>query len=236
MTRRLQQSRREKDEANARLMQAEKLASIGRIAATIAHEIRNPLTSVKLNIQRLAQRESRDEVEREHLALSQEGIAQIEKFVKGFLNYTRVSELNLSRFPMEQILEESLKTLRESFEQKNVRVVRRYEPGLPEIPADGDKLREVFTNILRNALEAVGENGRVEVGLFRVAKGGREWVRVRVADDGCGIPPALAETIFEPFFTTKSSGVGLGLSNARKILEQHRGSIRAGAAAGCGAV
>lgn len=226
MSRQLQETQREKEEANRKLIQAEKLASIGRIAATIAHEIRNPLTSVKLNIQRLAQSDRQDEVEREHLALSQEGIAQIEKFIKGFLNYTRVTELNLNRFSIEQILDESLKTLREAFEQKNVTVVRRTEPGLPEVPADGDKLREVFTNILRNALEAVGENGRVELDLERVEDEAGTWIRIRIADNGCGIPPEIEETIFEPFFTTKPTGAGLGLPNARKILEQHRGFIR----------
>jgi len=236
MSRQLRETQREKEEANRKLIQAEKLASIGRIAATIAHEIRNPLTSVKLNIQRLAQRDRQDEIEREHLALSQEGIAQIEKFIKGFLNYTRVTELNLGRFAMEQIVEESLKALREAFEQKNVAVVRRYESGLPEVLGDGEKLREVFTNILRNALEAVEVDGRVELDLERVTDDAGAWIRVRIADNGCGVPAELAETIFEPFFTTKTTGVGLGLSNARKILEQHRGFIRMVAAEGGGAV
>jgi signal transduction histidine kinase len=226
MSDKLQQTQREKEEANRKLIQAEKLASIGRIAATIAHEIRNPLTSVKLNIQKLAQADRLEETEREHLTLSQEGINQIEKFVKGFLNYTRVAELSLNRFSVEQILEESLKMLRDTFGSKRVTVERNYEPRLPEIMADGDKLRDVFTNILRNALEAVEEGGWVRVTLSRVEDNDQGPLRIRVEDNGPGIPEELWETVFEPFFTTKPTGVGLGLANARKILEQHRGTIR----------
>lgn len=226
MSEQLLQTQREKEEANRKLIQAEKLASIGRIAATIAHEIRNPLTSVKLNIQKLAQLERLGEAEREHLALSQEGIGQIEKFIKGFLNYTRVAELRLNRFSVEQVLEESLKMLRPAFEHKRVRVDSRFEPGLPEMLVDGDKLRDVFTNVLRNALEAVEEGGRVGVALSRLRGPGQDRLRVRIEDSGSGIPEELRETIFEPFFTTKPMGVGLGLANARKILEQHQGTIR----------
>jgi len=226
MSEQLQQTQREKEETNRKLIQAEKLASIGRIAATIAHEIRNPLTSVKLNIQKLAQIEGLGEMEREHLTLSQEGINQIEKFIKGFLNYTRVAELRLNRFSVEQILEESLKMLRPAFEHKQVTVDQRYQPGLPEILVDGDKLRDVFTNVLRNALEAVEEGGRVRVTLSHLTGQDQDCLRIRVEDNGPGIPQELGETIFEPFFTTKPTGVGLGLANARKILEQHQGTIR----------
>jgi len=233
MSEQLLQTQREKEEANRKLIQAEKLASIGRIAATIAHEIRNPLTSVKLNIQKLAQLEGQGEMEREHLALSQEGINQIEKFIKGFLNYTRVAELRLSRFSVEQILEESLKMLRQAFEQKQVRVDTLFEPGLPEMLVDGDKLREVFANVLRNALEAVDDGGRVRVTLSRTP-GDQDRLRVRIEDDGPGIPAEVKDTVFEPFFTTKPTGVGLGLANARKILEQHQGTIRLGKADGKG--
>jgi signal transduction histidine kinase len=233
MSEQLLQTQREKEEANRKLIQAEKLASIGRIAATIAHEIRNPLTSVKLNIQKLAQSEGQGEMEREHLALSQEGINQIEKFIKGFLNYTRVAELRLSRFSVEQILEESLKMLRQAFEQKQVRVDTLFEPGLPEMLVDGDKLREVFANVLRNALEAVDDGGRVQVTLSRTP-GNQDRLRVRIEDDGPGIPTDVRDTVFEPFFTTKPTGVGLGLANARKILEQHQGTIRLGKTGGRG--
>jgi len=226
MTRDLLETRRRMEDANRKLIQAEKLASIGRISASIAHEIRNPLTSVKLNIQKLMQNESLDEEEKEHLSISQEGIGQIEKFIKELLNFTRVSELNLERFSVVQIVEESLKTMRDLFEEKKIVLEKRFAAGLPAVVVDGDKMRQVFLNILRNAVEAVEEGGRIRVTLSRIEENGAAKVKVRISDDGCGIPEKDWENIFEPFYTTKPSGFGLGLSNARKIVDQHQGSIR----------
>ena len=226
MTSRLLEARERMESANRRLVQAEKLASIGRLSATIAHEIRNPLTSVKLNIQRIAESEHLDEIEREHLGICQEGVGQIEKFIKELLDFTRVPELARERFPLDQVLEESLKMLKDSFRQKRVTVEKSYAQGLPPANVDGDRLRQVFLNLLRNAFEAVDEGGRISVSL---AAGGGEEGRtylVRISDNGAGIPEKDRENIFEPFFTTKSSGFGLGLANARKIVEQHGGSVR----------
>jgi len=226
MTRDLLETRRRMEDASRRLIQAEKLASIGRISASIAHEIRNPLTSVKLNIQKLTQSERLDEEEKEHLSISQEGIGQIEKFIKEMLNFTRVSELNPERFSVVQIVEESLKLMRDSFQEKKIILEKRFASDLPAVVVDGDKMRQVFLNILRNGAEAVEEGGRIKVEISRAKESGAARIKVRISDDGCGIPEKDWENIFEPFYTTKSSGFGLGLSNARKIVEQHRGSIR----------
>jgi signal transduction histidine kinase len=235
MSAQLQLARHQMEEANKRLVQAEKLASIGRLAATIAHEIRNPLTSVKLNIQKVSLADSLEENEREHLKISQEGIGHIERFIKDLLNFTRASDLNLNRFSMEQIVEESIKLLRDTCPEKSITLERDYEPGLPEVLADGDKLRQVLSNILRNAYEAVGPEGRVRVSLAAADRDGDPFIRVTVSDTGPGVPDKDCENIFEPFFTTKAAGVGLGLSNARKILEQHGGTIRVVRAPGIGA-
>jgi len=226
MTDRLLEARECMEAANRRLVQAEKLASIGRLAATIAHEIRNPLTSVKLNIQRIAESEHLDELEREHLSLCQEGVGQIEKFIKELLNFTRASELARERFPIEQVIEESLKMLKDGFEQKKVTVEKAYAPGLPPANVDGDKMRQVFLNILRNAFEAVEDGGRIGISLTLAQEDGGRKFLVRISDNGGGIPEKDWETIFEPFFTTKASGIGLGLANARKIVEQHNGFIK----------
>ena len=226
MSARLHEAQERMAEANRRLIQAEKLASIGRLAATIAHEIRNPLTSVKLNIQKVAEDAGVGEADREHISLSLEGIGQIERFIKELLNYTRVAELVLERFPLEQVLEESLKMLREPLEGKGIRVEKDYAAGVPPVLVDGDKLRQVFLNVLRNAEEALDCGGRIRIAMDLVGgDGSRRRIRVRISDDGPGVPDKDRDSIFEPFFTTKPGGFGLGLANARKIVEQHDGTI-----------
>lgn len=226
MTEELNVAREQMQEANKKLVQAEKLASIGKLSATIAHEIRNPLTSVKLNIQKLADNDLLDEIEKEHLSIAQEGIDQIEKFIKELLSFTRISVLQTDYFEMDQIIGESLKVLLPSLAEKHVQVRKNYQQGLPPALVDGDKLRQVFLNILRNAYEAVDESGEIEVSLFFMSEGDRSFFEIRICDTGSGIPEKDWENIFEPFFTTKGSGAGLGLANARRIVEQHGGTIK----------
>ena len=226
MSRKLLLARERMEVASNKLIQAEKLASIGSISAGIAHEIRNALTSVKLNIQKLVQSDRLDETEKEHLSISQEGIGQMEKFVKELLDFTRVSELNLARFSLEQILDESIKTLADTLELKKVVLEKSYEEGLPQVLVDADKLKQVFLNLLRNAFDAVEEKGKINIFLSLLKEQEGSKIRVFISDNGSGIPEENRETVFEPFYTTKASGIGLGLPIARKIIEQHRGTIR----------
>jgi len=226
MTARLLDAREKMEDVHKKLIQAEKLASIGRLAATIAHEIRNPLTSVKLNIQKIVEDGRLGSPETEHMDIAQEGIALIEKFIKELLSFTRVSELRRDPFPVALILDESIKVLADAFREKRIALERRVEDGLPDVLVDGDKMRQVFLNVLRNALEATARGGRVKVTVARAEGVAAGMIRVRVSDNGCGIPEKDWENIFEPFTTTKSTGFGLGLANARKIIEQHQGLIR----------
>jgi len=219
-------TRQRMEAANRRLIQAEKLASIGRISASIAHEIRNPLTSVKLNIQKVMESENLDEIDKEHLDISQEGIGHIENFVKELLNFTRVSELQLAHFSVEEIIDESVKMIRGSLKLKKVHLEKEVEKDLPHVLVDGDKLRQVFLNILHNACEAVKEGGKIKISLSQMEESEGRKAKIEISDNGIGIPEKDWENIFEPFYTTKSTGIGLGLANARKIIEQHKGSIR----------
>jgi signal transduction histidine kinase len=214
------------EEASKKLIHAEKLASIGRLSASIAHEIRNPLTSVKLNVQKISESECWGEVEKAHLEISQEGIGHIETFIKELLNFTRVSDLNFCEFPMEQIIDSSLKMVYDSLELKNIQVKKDYQKGLPPVFMDGDKMRLVIVNILRNAYEELSVGGEIEIILSLQEEEKGKKIRVEISDNGSGIAETEWGNIFEPFYTTKSAGIGLGLANAQKIVEQHNGSIR----------
>jgi len=236
MTSQLVHTRQRMEDANRQLVQHEKLASIGRMAATIAHEIRNPLTSVKLNIQKVAEEEHFAETVQAHIGLSLEGIDQIERFIKELLNFTRVQELSLERWPVAQIVDESLKVINDTLTQKKIVVERACDDDLPPVLADADKLRQVFLNVLRNAHEALGSGGKITIACDTVPEGPRTMVRVRIGDNGPGIPEKDRPNIFEPFYTTKPSGFGLGLANARKIVEQHNGSIAVGKKRGRGSL
>ena len=227
MSYQLQLTKERMEAANRRLLQAEKLASIGRISASIAHEIRNPLTSVKLNIQKVMESENLEKAEREHLEISQEGIGHIENFIKQMLNFTRISELQLNHFGIEQIIDESIKMVRNTLKLKEVQVAKDVQEKLPQVFVDGDKIRQVILNILHNACEAVDKGGEITIRLDMLKGRRGRKVRIRICDNGPGIPKKDRENIFEPFYTTKSTGIGLGLANARKIIEQHKGSIRA---------
>jgi len=226
MTQQLLLARKRMEAANKKLVQAEKLASIGRMSASIAHEIRNPLTSAKLNLQKVLQSEQLKQTEREHLNISQEGIGHIEKFIKELLNFTRVSELNKNYFSVREIIEESIKMMSNSLEEKNIKLHTYFQEDLPSLFVDGDKIRQVILNLLRNACEAVKKRGEIKISASRSQWNGQKAVQIEILDSGPGIPEKEMENVFEPFFTTKSSGIGLGLANAKKIVEQHQGMIR----------
>jgi len=235
MSQQLLLTKQRMETANKRLIQAEKLASIGRISASIAHEIRNPLTSVKLNIQKISGSSCWGEIERGHLEITQEGIGHIEIFIKELLNFTRVSDLNCDYFPIEQIIESAYKMISDSLELKKIKLHKDIQEGLPPLFVDGDRMRQVFLNILRNASEAVDDGGEITFAVAMHGSGSERAVRVEVSDNGPGIPEKEKDNIFEPFYTMKSSGFGLGLANAKKIVEQHHGSIRVVHKEGAGA-
>ncbi|MDP2271188.1 MAG: ATP-binding protein [Archangium sp.] len=209
------------------LIRAERLAAVGRVSAQVAHEIRNPLSSIGLNVEMLQDQLGTFETP----ADAKEAKDLLTSVMREVDRLTEITEdyLRLARLPtpakrpedLKRILEEVLGFAREELERAGVKIVAELpEAGLP-ISADEGQLRQVFLNLIRNAREAMATGGTLKV---RAGSSGA-LLDVRVSDTGTGIPPEVREKLFEPFFTTKPGGTGLGLSLSRQIVEAHGGRI-----------
>jgi len=220
---------RELEAAQAQLIQSEKLASLGQLAASIAHEINNPLTGVLTYARLLARRLATDLPEGEGRQAAQRQLALVEReterccaIVRNLLQFARQREPKVEPVDVNGVVGEALSLVGNRLSIQGIELDRRLAP-LPEVPADAGQLRQVFVNILLNACEAMGPGGEMTV-RSRVSPAG-DGVEVAIADTGPGIPPENLARIFDPFFTTKEKGTGLGLSVAYGIVQRHGGRI-----------
>lgn len=212
---------KEQRERLRRMSRADRLATIGELAAGAAHEIRNPLTAIKSTLQYLQSKHG-DETSRKLLAAAIQETDRIDEIVSALLSFSRPTEIRKERHDLREILEEGLDLI--SFEARTHKVaVHRQFPEAPlSIQGDKSQLKQLFLNIFLNALQAMPNGGEMKVEARR--KEGQKAV-VAVADTGEGIPEENLDRIFDPFFTTKKSGTGLGLSIGYNIAKSHRGEI-----------
>ncbi|HXX32285.1 MAG TPA: ATP-binding protein [Myxococcaceae bacterium] len=229
MSRELAERQRQLAEKQRALLLAERLAAVGRVSAQVAHEVRNPLSSIGLNTELLHEavaraRFSDEAAEREAKALLAAIGGEVDRLTEVTDQYLRLARLPRPALEAEDVnllLERVLDFSREELERARVAVVRDLDPSLPRALADEAQLRQVFLNLLRNSREAMPGGGTLRVS-SRCVDG---TVEVSIADSGPGIPPEVQARLFEPFFSTKTGGTGLGLALARQILEAHGGSI-----------
>jgi len=224
---RLQSSQRE-------MLRREQLAAVGQLAAGMAHELRNPLTAMKILVQSSHGPADDGGLTRRDLEVLEEEIVRMEGAIRTFLDFARPPQLEKRPIELRGIIEQTL-TLVSARAQRQGAVLESALPGGPLVlEADVGQMRQVLLNLLVNALDAVPGGGtiRVEASLER-ADG---WLVLRVGDTGEGLPPNADERIFEPFFSTKETGIGLGLPISRQIIEAHGGSIEASDRPGGGAV
>lgn len=208
------------------LMQSEKLAMAGRLAAGVAHTIRNPLTSVKMRLFSLERGLSLDGAQKEDFEVIAEEIGHIDTILRNFLEFARPPKLAAQPVSLSDVVDTVLTLLTHRLESYNVDVTLVRQRRLPEIDADADLLKEALVNLVLNACEAMVEGGSIticeEVGILEPYG---HIVAVRVSDTGPGVPQGIIEKVFAPFFTTKGDGSGLGLSIVKRIVEEHGGWI-----------
>lgn len=209
-----------------RLLVAEKLAAVGKLAASVAHEIRNPLTAMKMwlfSIHEMAQ--GNNELDR-RLGIVSEEITRLEHIVRGFLEFARPMVLHCSPHDVDAVIDETLKLLEPRLQGGKVRVVRTPHGSLPPVIVDASQLKQVLLNLLGNAVDAMPCGGEIQISYAKETNvEGRPMVVVRISDTGTGVPRDIQPRIFEPFFSTKESGTGLGLSIAAQVMDKHGGAL-----------
>lgn len=207
----------------------EKLASLGLLAAGVAHEIRNPLTAVKAALFLQQKRFAPGSPEYSDSEVIQREITRLERIVSDFLRFARPSEPKLQPTTSEALLADVRALLEPGLAKTHVRLV--HAPGAPiPVRADPEQMKQVLINLVQNGAESIGQGGTVTLRSRRDHRriGGedREVAVLEVADTGKGIPPEVAKRLFDPFFTTKDHGTGLGLSIAARIVEKHGGALQ----------
>lgn len=214
------------------MRRADRLSSLGVLAAGLAHEIRNPLGGIKGAAQLLAKE---NPATREHTGVVVREVKRIDALLSQLLTLAQPATLSLARLNIHQLLDDVLSLQRETAAGQEVRFEQRYDPSLPILEADSSQLTQVILNLVKNALEVSPPGGTVtittrmgmEFGLPASGPDGRviPVVCIEVADMGPGITPAVQARLFTPFFTTKPDGSGLGLSVANGIVERHGGRL-----------
>jgi two-component system, NtrC family, sensor histidine kinase HydH len=212
------------------LRQSERLAALGSMSAGLAHEIRNPLHTMQL----LAYAMQKDCPPATTLAADlrviQSEIGRLTLLVEQFLDFARPKPPKASPQKLQEIMEETLLFVRAEARQHGIRIYKSWPADLPIVWVDGAQIKQVFLNILLNALQATPARGAIEVRLYA----GNECITTEIRDQGEGIPAEVKAQLFTPFFTTKPKGVGLGLSISQRIIEGHRGAIRVTSQPGSG--
>lgn len=217
----------EKKRMDDYLFRVEKLAAMGRIAAGIAHEIRNPLAGIYTTVQILESDPGGVDTRRTELRNILQEIDRVEHLIREILDLVRAVPLQMEDFDLHELLLTTLALLKEGMSRKNIAWKTEFEMEPCILHADPDRLRQVFLNLIINAMESMNGGGTVTVrtGTERGKSRSRDWLFIDVADTGVGIPSKDMSRIFDPFFTTKNAGTGLGLTVTHKIIEDHRGRI-----------
>lgn len=227
---------REKIKLEKQLLRSEKLSSLGKLSAGIAHEINQPLTGVLTFAHLLAKKFKNDESTRKDLEIIVRETTRIRGIVQGILDFAREMPMQKKPRKIEEVLDQTLEIIVHQQRFFGIQLVKEYGANIPEIVFDSNLMEQVFMNIVLNALDAMHGKGRLTIRTRRVD----EWVEIEFEDTGLGMPESMLDKIFDPFFTTKDStegmGMGLGLAVSYGIVKNHNGDIIVASTEGVGTI
>jgi len=217
---------------------SERLAALGRLAAGLAHEIRTPLTSLKLFLQSVQEDITVSPEQSEDYRIAMRQVARIEKTISHFLDFARPQEPALADLDFVLLVEDVLEVIRPRANKQEIEIHKCIATELPKVQGDTRQMGEVLVNLLVNALDAMPEGGRLTISIAEEAAQpgsiGPTWARMDVSDTGPGIPEEDLARLFEPFFTTKAAGSGLGLAIIKGTIERHSGTVHVDTQLGAG--
>jgi PAS domain S-box-containing protein len=216
-------TRRVEMEKKSRKM--ERMAYIGHLTASLSHEIRNPLSSVKMNLQILGKNQVFTGNDKRRLAISEREIHRLETILQQLLDFAKPMTLDLTRTDLNQVIERCTELLEVKLTQQNTCCTIQKDDTLPHLMADRSRLEQLVINLLLNALDSVGDAGTIIITTAARQLDTGTFAVIRVQDDGKGISGEALPYIFEPFFTTKTIGTGLGLANVKQIAAAHQGRV-----------
>jgi len=220
-------------EAEAAMRRSERLAALGQLSAGLAHELRNPLGTIKASAEMLSRNvAAENEVAKEVAGYITSEVDRCNSLVSRFLDFARPLEARLAPADLTQVIDRSIEMVAREAREHEITIFRNYSPDIPPFPMDAELMERVFFNVLQNAVQASARGASITV-KTRLAGGMAETC---VIDRGSGIDPKLIETIFNPFVTTKPTGVGLGLAIVSKIVDRHGGRMNVESQPGEGSV
>jgi len=205
--------------AEEELRKADRLATIGKMSAVLAHEIRNPLNSIKINADILHETAALTENQKKRIKIIRKEVERLNNLVKDVLMFSRQSELVLIELSLKNLVDGLYQQIMNILEEKKIDFINSV--GDVRIKGDFEKLKQVFLNLILNSIDAIFEDGRIEIS--SVIDNGSGKIYISVADNGCGV--ANPDKMFDPFYTSKNLGTGLGLSISQNIIKQHNGEL-----------
>ena len=215
----------ERTEMERRVREAEQLAHIGQLTTSLAHEIRNPLSSIKMNIQILLKNMLLDGNDKRRMEIMAHEISRLERILTEMLDFAKPLRLNLELASINAIADSCLEEMDAKIKEKGIRVKKRFSRKIPVTMVDHEKIEQAILNVLLNSVEVMADGGEIEIATKQDSRSGK-FIRVEIADNGPGIGPDDLPYVFDPFFSNKKRGTGLGLSNVRKIVEAHHGAVK----------